>query len=107
MCSHHILSLLQLRTAGVSSVYPCFLAGKREPGARLMLRLFGHLWIPSEQPQPSWYDTTAGGTVASDGQPCSLKYSCDRHLLMATQDNLLVPALLFGLKVRGQTPLDD
>ena len=69
-----------------------------------MLRLFGHLWIPSEQPQPTWYETAASGSsssVPSAGQPCSLKYSCDRHLLLATQDSLLVPALLCALKVRA------
>ncbi|XP_037089491.1 mediator of RNA polymerase II transcription subunit 12-like protein [Pollicipes pollicipes] len=81
----------------------CLLTGskgdrEREPGARLVLRLLGHLWIPSEQPQPTWYDTGSSTSVPSAGQPCSLKYSCDRHLLLAAQDNIPVQALLCALK---------
>lgn len=70
-----------------------------EASARLTCHLLLRLFKTTEVPQPSLYSVgTSPNPISNSNSSCSIKQSCDRHLLAAAHNNIRVGPLLAVLK---------
>lgn len=71
-----------------------------EAGARLSCHLLLRLFKTIEIPQPGLYSvsTSPNPITAAPGPACTIKLSCDRHLLAAAHKNIAVAPVLAVLK---------
>ncbi|XP_050541697.1 mediator of RNA polymerase II transcription subunit 12 isoform X2 [Daktulosphaira vitifoliae] len=70
-----------------------------EASARLTCHLLLRLFKTTEVPQPSLYSVGASpNPIPNTSSGCSIKQSCDRHLLAAAHNNIRVGPLLAVLK---------